>query len=221
MSNQFQMARDGRLSMPLYYDVDLSVKRDDNDPLFPPLVLNIAANSFFVDQDVANGGIATVTFQDTSFGATAAPFTVSPGFTTKITFTQIKIENAAQAGKKLRFFYGVDLSFDPGQSGVVTLAGGVSILQGTSFVENGGTVTTGGVSQLFLPADPDRIRFVIRNGATLSGSYLYIGGPLIGIGGAIRIDAGQTWIETDAAAAAWYIISASSAHPFSYQEISK
>lgn len=208
--NQFQLARDGRLSMPFYYDVDLSIKRDDNDPAFPPLVLNVAANSFFVDQDVANGGIATVTFQDTSFGQSAAPFTVSPGFTTKITFTQLKIENAAQPGKKMRFFYGVDLAFDPGQSGVITIAGGITLQQAGSITNSVFTASGPAITSQFLAASSTRKRFIARN--SHPNTPMYLGGAgVVPTTGAIVVNPGDAWIETDSAAAAWYVYSAATA----------
>ena len=61
-----------------------------------------------------NGGSGIVHFQDTNLGSSSAPFYVAPGFIANVGFTQLLIENAAQAGKRMRIFYGVDIDFQAG-----------------------------------------------------------------------------------------------------------
>jgi len=111
-SSDFAGIRDGRNSLPLYIDIDLTSARSINANSH--LVLNIAGNSFFVDADVINGGSGIVHFQDTNLGNSSAPFYVAPGFIANVGFTQLLIENAAQAGKRMRIFYGVDIDFQAG-----------------------------------------------------------------------------------------------------------
>lgn len=111
-STDFNAVRDGRQSMPLYVDVDLTTARSISGN--NPLILNIAGNSFFTDADNTNGGNAIVHFQDTNLGNSSAPFFVSPGFIANVGFTQLLIENTAQAGKRMRIFYGVDIDFQAG-----------------------------------------------------------------------------------------------------------
>lgn len=111
-SSDFNAVRDGRTSLPLYIDVDLSSARSIGAN--SALVLSIAGNSFFSDADTTSGGNATVHFQDTSLGISSAPFFVSPGFIANVGFTQLLIENTVQAGKRLRIFYGVDIDFQAG-----------------------------------------------------------------------------------------------------------
>lgn len=126
-NSDFAAVRDGRQSLPLWMDIDLSTARSlTGTGANVPLILNISGNSFFVDADTVNVGAAIVHFQDTNLGNASAPFFVAPGFVATVGFTQILIENAAQAGKRLRVFYGVDIDFRAGVnastiSGVVTV----------------------------------------------------------------------------------------------------
>lgn len=126
-SNNFARVRDGRESMPLWMDIDLSTARSiAGTGVNAALSLNISGNSFFVDADTGNVGNAIIHFQDTSLGIASAPFYAAPGFVASVPFTQILIENAAQAGKRLRIFYGVDLDFRAGVNASV-ISGSVSI----------------------------------------------------------------------------------------------
>lgn len=124
-STDFQRVRDNRTSLPLYIDIDLSASR--SLALGTALNVNISGNSFFVDADTTNGGVGTVHFQDTNFGIASAPFFVAPGFIASVGFTQIAIENTAQAGKRLRIFYGVDIDFQAGVNATVALTGRVDV----------------------------------------------------------------------------------------------
>lgn len=124
-SIDFGAVRDGRRSMPLWLDIDLTAAR--SIAASSALSINIAGNSFYVDQDTTNVGFATVHFQDTNLGSASAPIFVSPGFIGNVPFTQILIENAAQPGKRLRIFYGVDLDFQAGVNASITISGTVNI----------------------------------------------------------------------------------------------
>lgn len=124
-STDFQRVRDNRTSLPLYIDIDLSASR--SLALGTALYVNISGNSFFVDADTTNCGVGTVHFQDTNFGIASAPFFVAPGFIAAVGFTQIAIENTAQAGKRLRIFYGVDIDFQAGVNATVALTGRVDV----------------------------------------------------------------------------------------------
>lgn len=124
-STDFHRVRDNRTSLPLYIDIDLSASR--SLALGTALNVNISGNSFFVDADTTNGGVGTVHFQDTNFGIASAPFFVAPGFIASVGFTQIAIENTAQAGKRLRIFYGVDIDFQAGVNATVALTGRVDV----------------------------------------------------------------------------------------------
>ena len=124
-STDFAAVRDGRQSMPLYIDVDLTTARSISGK--NPLILNIAGNSFFTDADTTNGGNAIVHFQDTNLGNASAPFFVSPGFIANVGFTQLLIENTAQAGKRMRIFYGVDIDFQAGVNASIAITGSVSV----------------------------------------------------------------------------------------------
>lgn len=127
-STDFAAVRDGRQSLPLYIDVDLTTARSISGN--NPLILNIAGNSFYTDADTTNGGNAIVHFQDTNLGNASAPFFVSPGFIANVGFTQLLIENTAQAGKRMRIFYGVDIDFQAGVNASISINGAVSITNG-------------------------------------------------------------------------------------------
>lgn len=125
-SSDFAGIRDGRNSLPLYIDVDLTAARSIGSNSH--LILNIAGNSFYSDADTTNGGNAVVHFQDTNLGNSSAPFFVSPGFIANVGFTQLLIENTAQAGKRVRIFYGVDIDFQAGVNSSIAISGSVSVI---------------------------------------------------------------------------------------------
>ncbi|MBL0233278.1 MAG: hypothetical protein IPQ08_06395 [Chitinophagaceae bacterium] len=124
-STDFNGVRDGRNSLPLYIDIDLTLARSIGANT--QLVIEIAANSFYADADTSNGGNATVHFQDTNLGSSSAPFFVSPGFIANVGFTKLLIENTAQAGKRMRIFYGVDIDFQAGVNSSIAISGDVKI----------------------------------------------------------------------------------------------
>lgn len=142
-SSDFASVRDGRNSLPLYIDIDLSVAR--NIAANTQLVIDIAANSLYSDQNILQG-IATVHFQDTNLGSSSAPVTVNPGFIAHIPFTRLLIENTAQPGQRLRIFYGVDIDFQPGTGGQVTVSGTVAVINGELAKVKAGYAMLGGIT---------------------------------------------------------------------------
>ena len=159
-SIDFEFVRDQRRSTLLYYDIDLSTAR--SFAAGTQLTLPLVGNAFYVDADLTDGGTAIAHFQD-SVNAGSAPVYVSPGFIAQVPFTQIVFENAAQSGKLLRFFYGVDIDFTPGQTSQTSISGSVSVIDGglgrtalnqafTAFPSLGPTVGQYNHAQLWNPA---------------------------------------------------------------------
>lgn len=184
-STNFAKVRDGRASMPLWIDVDLTVARSiAGSGANAALTLNLAGNSFYIDQDTANVGTATVHFQDTNLGASSAPLFVSAGFIANVPFTQILIENLAQAGKRLRIFYGVDIDFQAGINASIAISGSVSVLNNPEIVNYGASYKS--VTPLAANT-PDTVftaaanvngaiiwdaRFISRSNATVTPAFL-------------------------------------------------
>lgn len=121
----FTEVRDRRRAFPLYYDLDLTVAR--SIAAGTPAVLPLAGNFFFIDQDPTNVGNATVRFVDNN-SVWDTPIAVGPGSNWRVPFTGLVIENAAQAGKRLRILYGVDIETVPGINAQVVIAGAVSVI---------------------------------------------------------------------------------------------
>lgn len=96
----------------------------------------------------------------------------------------------------------------------VSIDGGVSIAQANIINQTLG-VTVAGVPTLILPANSARKRFVFRHNDISSEIMLGFSG--VGLSSPIRVGPGETWIETDAAAAEWWIVCAS-ARNYAIQE---
>ena len=109
-SVSFQQVRDNRRSPLEMYDVDLSVAR--SFAAATQLDLPLAGNLFYIDQDPAISGFATIAFGDGN-GAGPTKVYVGPGFAVGETFTSIQIANLAQPGKVLRIIFGTDVDFQP------------------------------------------------------------------------------------------------------------
>ena len=122
-TTNFSAVRDGRNSQVFYFDVALDTAR--SVAANTQQVFNISGNSFYIDAN-PNDGNGVVHFQDTNFDRGPVPLYVSPGTIFTIPFTQILLENTAQAGKKIRICYGIDVDFQPGSVSqiAVTNAGG-------------------------------------------------------------------------------------------------
>lgn len=126
----------------LFYEQDLSAAH--SIAAGTQILLPLKGNSIYIDQ-AADVGNATIVFHDQSLSARPGKVFVQPGFNAGIPFDVITIENAAQPGKVLRIFYGVDIDFKPGIAGVVTIPGlvnmaDVALLPSSSFV-SGATLT--------------------------------------------------------------------------------
>jgi hypothetical protein len=120
-SDNFESVRDGRDTFLRYLDVDLTSARTEASAL----TVNASGNSFYVDANPSDG-VAAVEFQDSAADASTARLYVSPGAIFSVPFTQFKITNAAQAGKKIRIVYGVDVDFQPGSVSQISLAGSIA-----------------------------------------------------------------------------------------------
>jgi hypothetical protein len=125
-STDFEAVRDDLRVAYSFYELDLSTAR--SIAAGTQLTMPFKGNVFYVDQN-SDVGNATVIFHD------AAVLTVKPGrvfvqngFNAGLPFDQLTFENTAQAGKVLRFFYGVDIDFKPGVTGLVQLSGNVSVV---------------------------------------------------------------------------------------------
>jgi len=143
-STDFGRVRDGRESPDAYFDVDLSTAQDQT--------FNIAGNSFYIDANPEDGN-ATVYFQETDKLRGPTPFYVSPGFIARIPFTQIRVVNSAQIGKKIRVVYGVDTDFQPGSVSQVSFAGNVDVngaIYNASIALN--SLAAGAANQIIAPA---------------------------------------------------------------------
>lgn len=121
-SSDFRAVRDGRRTQPFYVDVALDAAYTDASPL----ILPISGNSLYVDGRPTDGNVQ-IEFQDTSSDPVGVPFYVSPGFIYRGAFTQVRVTCAAQAGKKVRIIYGVDIDFQPGSVAQLALTGGVDL----------------------------------------------------------------------------------------------
>ncbi len=131
-SADFRATRDGRRSMPFYVDVDLTNARSDSAGT--ALFLNIAGNSFYIDANPTDGA-CFVEFQDNSSDNAGVNLYCSPGVIFNLQFTQCKLVNSAQAGKKVRIVYGVDVDFQPASVAQVAISntGGYTAVRGESW----------------------------------------------------------------------------------------
>lgn len=124
-SIDFDTVRSGKRARIFYFDIDLTNARTIGGAgVNAALLLQLAGNSFFVDQ-FTTAGFATAYFQETNLTAKGAPIYVGPGFILKAPFTQILFENLAQVGKTLRIIYGTDIDFVPGLSQIISSIGSI------------------------------------------------------------------------------------------------
>jgi len=142
-STDFNRVRDGRNAPDAYFDIDLT---NAGDQFF-----NVAGNSFYIDANPSDGN-AVVYFQETDKLRGPTPFYVSPGFIARIPFTQVRITNVSQPGKKIRVVYGVDTDFQPGSVSQVSFAGEVTV--NDVIATNVESVYASGVSGIGFTATP-------------------------------------------------------------------
>lgn len=142
-SIDFQAVRDGRRARPLYVQLALDVARslangtteDPTDTSGKALVIRTPANSVFSDPlyDAAGNyiaGIVVAHFNDSALGTgISTPITLLPNSAESIPYTQLFIENFAQAGKVARLVLGVDIDFVPGFNSQTTIAGTIAAVE--------------------------------------------------------------------------------------------
>lgn len=128
-STDFGAVIDGRRAPVLVYEVDLSTARTyGGTGANAALQLRITGNSLFIDQaaDVGNATLVFEGVQDNTAPQIRAAVFVQPGFVASVPFANLWIANSAQAGKKLRIFYGVDIDFIPSVNASVAVSGSVN-----------------------------------------------------------------------------------------------
>lgn len=118
-STDMEAVRDGRRSTLQGYLVDLSTAR--SLAAGTALTLQVQGNLFYADPlfDLvgnSQAGIARVHFQDVNSNPVGTYVTALPSALYKVPFTQLAVENFAQAGKYLYLVYGTDVDILPGAS---------------------------------------------------------------------------------------------------------
>lgn len=117
------VAVQGKLRSPvLGYQLDLTNAR--SIAAGTAVLIMVSGNAFYVDANTDVGN-ATVHFQDTNLQIQQPGIFIGPQFIARVPFTQILVENAAQVGKTLRFFYGVDIDFVPGLNNQVVISNAI------------------------------------------------------------------------------------------------
>lgn len=108
----FNAARDGSYQDIRHFDVDLTTARTFAAGTY--LDVPVSADSIYIDANPTDGN-AVLYLQPRGDNKVEVPLYVSPGFILNDQpFTRIRIENTAQAGKKIRVVYGVGARFQPG-----------------------------------------------------------------------------------------------------------
>lgn len=185
-STDFRRVRDGREAIPLYIDVDLSSARTTDAQA---LVLNIAGNSFYIDANPSDG-VCTVQFQNTNFDRSTAPIYCGPGAIFNVPFTQILIRNTAQAGKKIRIVYGVDIDFIAGSIASVQAQVAPSAITPTQTQ----TAVNTASAQLIAASGTRKYLLIQNNGGT--DIYLNLSGAVATLAGGIKVAAGGGYYES-------------------------
>lgn len=120
----FSAVRDDRLAKLRHVDVVLDAARDASAGT--ALDIEISGDAIYIDANPADGN-ARLFIQSSGNEAGEVPLYVSPGAIFNVPFTKLRIENDAQAGKKIRIVYGVGVEFQPGSVAQLTLAGDVAL----------------------------------------------------------------------------------------------
>lgn len=172
----FGSVRDGRNSTLFYFDVDLSVARSaTGNGANRALVVPVAGDSLYCDKDPAQG-YATVHVQDIALSSVSAPVYMDPGFIADVPFTQLLIENTAQAGKRLRVFYGVGVNFTPGSGGSVTVSNSPNVITPQETAARAGTVFANAFSKNATFANSgganQQVAFMLANPAANTKSFV-------------------------------------------------
>ena len=127
-ATDFEALIDGRRSPLRVYELDLASARSFTGNTAAQI--KITGNSFFIDQaaDVGNASVIFEGVQDDSNPNIVVPVYVQPGFVSRVPFASIRVANTAQAGKKLRIIYGVDVDFVPSVNASVAVSGSVNAI---------------------------------------------------------------------------------------------
>lgn len=191
-SSPFSAVRDGQFTMPRFVDVDLTNARTEQTALEIP----IAGNVLYCDANPSDGN-CVIEFNDVGRDpGTDTPFYASPGFIANVPYTRIRVYNDAQPGKKIRIVYGVDIPFQPGSVGSLSLSQAqinqlVRPLQSTgSFVDN--TAALGALLTIFTPAQNPNGAIILNcaahDQASVSGTGAFLANatpPASPVGGEI------------------------------------
>ena len=177
-SDNFQAVRDGRTSMPFYLDVDLTTARVDSAGT--ALMLNAAGNSFYIDANPSDGN-CFVEFQDYSSDNASVNLYCSPGVIFNLPFTQLKLVNSAQPGKKVRVVYGVDVNFQPGSVAqiAITSAGGFTAVRPeapTGFFNDTTAISANTPLTIFTPASNVNGAIILMAASSMETSVVFSGG---------------------------------------------
>lgn len=173
-SIDFRSVRDQRRASLFYYDLDLSTARSAS--ALTALLLNVSGNVVYIDAD-PSGGNALIHFQDGNYDRGPVPVYASPGAIFNVPFTQLLIENTAQAGKKLRIVYGVDVDFQPGSVAQVAITGATTddyiakSAGGTNYSFAQGQVVGAGATGYFFIKNISNPRLYRINDVTVTSSY--------------------------------------------------
>lgn len=120
----FSAVRDERLAKLRHVDVALDSARDAGAGT--AYDIDVSGDALYIDANPLDGN-ARMFIQTAGNEAGEVPLYVSPGAIFNVPFTRIRIENDAQAGKKLRIVYGVGVDFQPGSVAQLSLAGDVAL----------------------------------------------------------------------------------------------
>lgn len=183
-SDDFAAVRDGRKSMPLWLDVDLSSAR--SIAAGTAKVINIAGNSFYIDADTENVGDARVHFQDATLNNASAPIYVSAGSIMTVPFTQILIENDAQPGKRLRILYGVDIDFRAGVNASINAINQSQVRK--TFAST--NLSIGTASTVIQAANLNRDYMLLQNNHATANLWVKVDGSVAAVGTGIKVGPG-------------------------------
>lgn len=183
----FQASQNQTMTELLCYELDLSTARTfTGTGANAPAIINLAGNSWFIDQD-SDVGNAYVLFNDRVINAQPRGVFMQPGSIMKITANQLTIVNTAQASKKLRIWYGVDIDFTPALA--LTGTSNVNVTNASLTVTETGTLYGASYKSNTLMAanTPDTVfapaanvngaiiwhaQFLTQNAATIGAGYL-------------------------------------------------
>lgn len=135
---------------------------------------------------------------------------VEGGFYQWIDFDQVKITTSALEQ--------VAYQYAPAEGGSDRFTGAISVLQGTT-ITNVAEKTIGVAESAAAAASVNRKSLRFRAPATNTDN-IYVGATgITTANGCIEIKPGETWVESDGAAAAWFAISGTAGQKLRVQEV--